>query len=55
MYRSLLDDASDAILVCDDDDNLVIVNKAAERFFGLPKIRMEHNNLFSFLEYDQMP
>jgi PAS domain S-box-containing protein len=50
MYRSLLDDASDAILVCDDDDNLVIVNKAAERFFGLPKTRMEGNNLFSFLE-----
>ena len=50
MYRSLLDNASDAILVCDGDDNLVFVNKAAERFFGLPKIRMEHNNLFSFLD-----
>lgn len=50
MYRSLLDDASDAILVCDEEDNLVIVNKAAERFFGLPKARLERKNYFSFLE-----
>ena len=50
MYRSLLDDASDAILVCDEDDNVVIANKAAESFFGLPKSLMEENNYFSFLE-----
>jgi len=50
MYRSLLDDASDAILVCDEQDNLVIVNKAAERFFGLPKTQVEHRNYFTFLE-----
>jgi PAS domain S-box-containing protein len=50
MYRSLLDEASDAILVCDDEDSLVIANKAAERFFGLPKARMEEHNFFSFLE-----
>ena len=50
MYRSLLDDASDAILVCDEEDNLVIANKAAESFFGLPKSMMEENNYFSFLE-----
>ncbi len=50
MYRSLLDDASDAILVCDDHDTLVIANKAAERFFGLPKTKMEQSNYFSFLE-----
>jgi len=50
MYRSLLDDASDAILVCDEDDVVVIANKAAERFFGIPKGRMEKNNYFSFLE-----
>jgi hypothetical protein len=50
MYRSLLDDASDAILVCDDHDTLVIANKAAERFFGLPKTKMEQRNYFSFLE-----
>ena len=50
MYRSLLDDASDAILVCDEIDNVVIANKAAEVFFGLPKARMEKNNYFSFLQ-----
>jgi PAS domain S-box-containing protein len=50
MYRSLLDDASDAILVCDEDDTLLIVNKAAEKFFGLPRGRMEQSNYFSFLE-----
>jgi hypothetical protein len=50
MYRSLLDDASDAILVCNEEDALVIVNKAAELFFGLPKARMERKNFFSFLE-----
>ena len=50
MYRSLLDDASDAILVCDECDNVVIANKAAEVFFGLPKARMEKTNYFSFLE-----
>jgi len=50
MYRSLLDEASDAILVCDEDDNLVIANKAAERFFGQPKNRMEESNFFSFLD-----
>ncbi|TNF50625.1 MAG: PAS domain S-box protein [Deltaproteobacteria bacterium] len=50
MYRSLLDDASDAILVCDEGDNLVIANKAAEVFFGQPKALMENTNYFSFLE-----
>ncbi len=50
MYRSLLDEASDAILVCDEEDNIVIANQAAERFFGLPKARMENNNFYSFLE-----
>ncbi len=50
MYRSLLDDASDAILVCNDEDNLVLANKAAECFFGLPRDRMEGRNYFSFLE-----
>jgi len=50
MYRSLLDDASDAILVCDENDDVVIANKAAEAFFGLPKARMEKTNYFSFLE-----
>jgi len=50
MYRSLLDEASDAILVCDEGDSIVIANKAAERFFGMTKARMEKSNYFSFLE-----
>ena len=50
MYRSLLDDASDAILVCDEGDTIVIANKTAERFFGMSKARMEKSNYFSFLE-----
>ncbi|PLX74295.1 MAG: PAS domain-containing sensor histidine kinase [Desulfuromonas sp.] len=50
MYRSLLEDASDAILVCDESDNLILVNKAAEQFFGLPKERISGSNYFSFLE-----
>jgi len=50
MYRSLLEDASDAILICDQHDNLIIVNKAAERFFGIPKMKAERKNYFSFLE-----
>lgn len=50
MYRALLDESSDAILVCDESDNVVIANKAAEVFFGLPKSRMEQNNYFSFLQ-----
>ncbi len=50
MYRSLLDDASDAILVCDEGDTIVIANKASERFFGMTKARMEKSNYFTFLE-----
>ncbi|MDT8441809.1 MAG: ATP-binding protein [Desulfuromonadales bacterium] len=50
MYRSLLEDASDAILVCDEQDNLLLVNKAAEKFFGLPKERIIGRNYLSFLE-----
>lgn len=49
MYRSLLDDASDSILVCDEGDTIVIANKAAEQFFGLSKSKMEKSNYFSFL------
>lgn len=50
MYRSLLEDASDAILVCDEGDSIVIANKAAESFFGQAKAKMEKSNYFSFLE-----
>ncbi|MCM2266083.1 MAG: ATP-binding protein [Desulfuromonadales bacterium] len=50
MYRSLLDDASDAILVCDEDDRVLMVNKSAEQFFGLPRIRVEGENIRAFLQ-----
>jgi len=50
MYRSLMDDATDAILVCDEDDNIVMVNKSAESFFGMSRSRIEKMNYFSFLD-----
>ncbi|BCA79534.1 ATP-binding protein [Desulfuromonas sp. AOP6] len=50
MYRSLLEDASDAIMVTDDEDRVVLVNKAAEVFFGVKKERVEGANFFSVLE-----
>lgn len=39
MYRSLLEDASDAIVVSDEEDRIVLVNKVAEEFSGPVGIR----------------
>lgn len=50
MYRSLLDDASDAILVCDENQVILIANKSAESFFGLARVRVEGQALHVFLE-----
>jgi len=50
MYRSLLEDASDAILVSDEEDRIVLLNKAAESFFGVTRNASSGRNLFSFLE-----
>jgi len=50
MYRSLLEDASDAILVSDEEDRIVLLNKAAESFFGVTRSASSGHNLFSFLE-----
>lgn len=50
MYRSLLDDASDAILVCDEDDKVLMINKSAEQFFGIPRVHVEGQSCFSFLQ-----
>ncbi len=50
MYRSLLEDASDAILVSDDEDRLVLLNKAAEAFFGVSRHAVQGTNLFTFWE-----
>jgi PAS domain S-box-containing protein len=49
MYRSLLDDASDAILVVDEDERILMANKSAERFFGMPRIRVEGQSVQTFL------
>ncbi|BCR04862.1 PAS domain-containing sensor histidine kinase [Desulfuromonas versatilis] len=50
MYRSLLEDASDAIIVSDHQDRIVLINKAAESFFGIARKKIEGANIFAFLE-----
>jgi len=50
MYRSLLEDANDAIVVSDEEDQIVLVNKAAEAFFGFSRQQVEGANLFTTLE-----
>jgi PAS domain S-box-containing protein len=37
MYRALLEHASDAILVVDEDDFILLINRAAETFFGVTR------------------
>jgi len=51
MYRSLLEDASDAIVVSDADDRIVLLNKAGEEFFGLSRESAERSNLFSVVNF----
>lgn len=50
MHRSLFDDASDAILVCDEEDRVLMMNKSAERFFGISRGRVEQHDVQAFLE-----
>jgi PAS domain S-box-containing protein len=50
MYRSLLDDASDAILVCDESDRVLIANKSSEQFFGISRSRIEGYEVDAFLQ-----
>jgi hypothetical protein len=50
MYRLLLEEASDAIVVTDEQDRIVLVNKAAESFFGFSREQVEGHNLFSTLQ-----
>jgi len=50
MYRSLLEEASDAIVVTDEEDRIILTNKAAESFFGIERQKTAGRNFFSFLE-----
>lgn len=50
MYRSLLEEAGDAILVSDEEDRIVLLNKVAEAFFGVTREASSGHNLFSFLD-----
>jgi hypothetical protein len=54
MYRSLLEGASDAIVVSDDNDRIVLINRAAETFFGITFEQVEGMNLFLALEMLQV-
>lgn len=49
MYRALLENASDAILVIDAEDRVALINRAAESFFGTARSEIEGNNLFVVL------
>jgi len=49
MYRSLLDDASDAIIVSDDENRIIMINKAAEALFAVSRSRAERLPLVDFL------
>jgi len=54
MYRSLLEDASDAIIVSDDQDQIEMVNKVAEQLFGVSKDKVCGQNLFNFFSHLQV-
>jgi len=49
MYRLLLDDASDAIIVSDDENRIIMINKAAEALFAISRERAESQALVDFL------
>ncbi len=45
MYQSLLENASDAIVVSDEEDNVILVNRQAEEFFGFDREEVVGENL----------
>lgn len=49
MYRTLIDYASDAILVINDDDRIRLINRAAESFFGVTRAEAVGEDLLSLL------
>jgi PAS domain S-box-containing protein len=50
MYRVLFDQASDAIIICDREDCVILFNKQAEQFFGLSADRVVGENLFQAVD-----
>jgi PAS domain S-box-containing protein len=48
MYRSLLEDASDAIIASDDENRIIMINKAAEALFAINRSRAEGLLLIDF-------
>ena len=49
MYRTLLEHASDAILVVNDDDRILLINRAAEEFFGVTRNETIGEDLLALL------
>lgn len=50
MYQVLFDQASDAIIICDREDSVILFNKQAEQFFGLSADRVVGENLFQAVD-----
>lgn len=50
LYRELFSGASDAIVVSDDDNAVILYNDRAEEFFGLPAEEVLGKDLFLFLQ-----
>lgn len=46
MYLTLFENASDAIVISDHNDRIILFNRQAEQFFGLPREQVIEKNLF---------
>lgn len=53
MYRSLLENAGDAIVVSDEEDQILLMNHQAERFFGFSRDQLVGKNLFQAIQLIQ--
>ena len=49
MYRTLLEHASDAILVVNEEDRILLINRAAESFFGVTRTQAVGEDLLTLL------
>ena len=50
MQRALLENASDAIIISDHEDRILLFNKEAEEFFGISREQVIGSNLFRAIE-----